>query len=129
MTCSPSSPLWRQCASVGGSHTDPCAPGAGTYTCRERARRRSRTLQLHHTNAFCLQHVHSKTFSRMKLCTHKPTQATYTNDITTCLPRQRYGTTMCVWLRHCFQPFLHQFWMLMGWFASTTLVICNSGYT
>ena len=46
-----------------------------------------------------------------------------------CLPRHRYGTTMCVWLRHCLRPFLHQFWMLMGWLASTTFVIISSGYT
>lgn len=45
------------------------------------------------------------------------------------LPRQRYGTTMCVWLRHCLRPFLHQFWMLTGWLASTTFVIWSSGYT
>lgn len=36
---------------------------------------------------------------------------------------------MCVWLWHCFLPFLHQLWMLTGWLASTTFVICNSGYT
>lgn len=45
-------PLWLQCASAGGSRTDPCAPGAGICTCLERARRRSRTPQLHHTFAF-----------------------------------------------------------------------------
>lgn len=44
-------------------------------------------------------------------------------------PRQRYGTTMCMWLRHCLRPFLHQLWMLTGWLASTTLVIWSSGYT
>lgn len=36
---------------------------------------------------------------------------------------------MCIWLRHWLRPFLHQFWMLTGWLASTTLVIWSSGYT
>lgn len=48
----PSSPLWLQCASTGGSRIDPYAPGAETYTCRERAGRHSQTLLLQQKYTF-----------------------------------------------------------------------------
>lgn len=111
------SPPWPRCASADGSHTGSCAPGAGTCTCRAPAGRRSQTLPLHGKRD---QHEPPADPSPVHPLLSPPPPHS---------PRQRYGTTMCMWLRHCLRPFLHQLWMLMGWLASTTLVIWSSGYT
>lgn len=53
-------PLWLQCASAGGSHTDPCAPGAGTCTYQEQAEHRSQILPLRQKTYTHLDLTHNR---------------------------------------------------------------------